>query len=146
VKEVTEGRVFMYEVDPSTASLHDLAVYEPDETNPAYRCHIVQNWGGVPYFTDTNGRRIRQVEALVKLEFIPVRTDDDFCLIDNIEALKFGFQSFRLSEANDDAGAEAKIILAIRELNMEIRDREPGLQTTIRVNSISSNHPICNPI
>ncbi len=146
VKDVTEGRVFLYQVDPSTAALFDLAVYEPQERNPAYRCSVIQNFNSVPYFTDGNGIRRRHVEALVKLEFTPMMTDDDFCPIDCIEALKFGVQSFRLSESNDDGGAEAKMILAIREMNMQLREKEPGLQTVIRVNSISSDYPIMAPI
>ncbi len=144
-KELTEGRVFLYQQDPSTSALYDLAVYEYNETNPAYRCSVIQNFGATQYFTDSNGIRKRSVEALVKLEFVPVRTDDDFVLIDNIEALKYAFQSFRLSEAGDDAGAEIKFALAIKEMNMSIRDREPSLETVVRVNSISSNYPIVNP-
>lgn len=147
VKEETQGRVFLYEVDPTTSAVIDLAVYEANETNPAYRCSMIQNMNSLFARTDTYGRKIRQVEALVKLSFVPVVSDDDFCLLDNIEALKYGIQAFKLSEANDDGGAEAKTILAIRELNFQLRDAEPGIQTTIRVNSISSDCGIiANPI
>lgn len=145
IKEETQGRMWLYSVDPSSGDLEMLGQYEHDETNPAYRCSVIQNFGNVPYFTDANGRRMRSVEALFKAEWIPVREDTDFSLLDNEDAIKLGFQAWRLEEANDDAGAEIKWAKAIRELNFSIRDREPSMSTTIRVNSISSNYPICNP-
>lgn len=146
VREATEARGFLYEVDPVSGDLHDLAVYEPDETNPAYRCSVVQNWSGVPFHTDSAGRRIRQVEALVKLAFVPAVTDDDFVMIDNLSALKLGMQALQLEEANQDELAQAKLLLAVKELNLELRDKEPGMQTVVSVNSISSNYCISNPI
>ncbi len=145
IKEESQGRMWLYSVDPSSGDLELLSMYEASEKNPAYRSTRIQNWGGIPFHTDSNGQRVRSVEALVKLEFIEATAEDDFVLVDNISALKAAFQAFRLEEANDDAGAEIKWAKAIRELNFEIRDRTPSLQTTIMVNSISSDYPICNP-
>lgn len=146
IKEESQGRFFLYEVHPTTGDLRDLAMYEYDETSPAYRCSRINGINSLGFKTDSYGRHIRQMEALVKLAFIPVAEDDDFVMLSNIEALKFGIQAFKLAEANEDDLAEAKLLLAIRELNFELRDREPAMQTTIMVNSISSNCCITNPI
>lgn len=144
--EPTEGRTFLYEVDPTSGDLRDLAIYDAGEKNPSYRCSRINGINSLGTKTDSYGRRIRQMEALVKLAFVPVRTADDFMLIDSISALKFAVAGFKLSEANDDEAAEVKFALAIKDLNMQVRSREPAMQTTIVVNSISSNCSITNPI
>lgn len=146
VREATQGRSFLYEVDPTSGDLRDLAFFEPNQTNPSFRCSRINGMNSLGYKEDSYGRRIRQMEALVKLAFVPVRTPDDFVLLDSIDALKQGIAAFKLEEAGDDDAAEVKWIKAVRELNAELRDMEPGLQTVISVNSISSNATICNPI
>lgn len=145
-REATQGMSYLYEVNPTSGDLIDLAKYEPNETNPSYRRHLIQNVGSVPYYTDANDRRIQTVDALIKLNFIPLVNDNDFLILDDLDALKLGFQAVAASEANDDVLAESKWTLAVRELNFDIRDKNPANQTVIRVNSISSDCILTNPI
>jgi hypothetical protein len=70
-----------------------------------------------------------QVEALVKLQFIPAVSDNDFLFIDVEPALKLAMQAVKLEEQNQDEDAATKWLLAIQELNMEDRDKLPGNQT-----------------
>ncbi len=141
-----QGMSYLYQVDQTTGDLIDLAAYQPGETSPSYRTSRISPINSICATTDQYGRKIRQAEVLVKLKFIPALVDEDFILISNLDALAMGISALNLEQANDDAGAEIKFTKAIRELNMESREKTPAMQTTILVNSISSNFPICNPI
>jgi hypothetical protein len=135
-RQATQGMAYLFEYDPTTTALRNLATYEPNETNPRYRRSKVF---GMPCGTaDANGIKWRQLEALVKLEFVPVSNDRDFLLIDNFDAIKFMIQAIKFEEANDDQNAEIKITKAIRELNMESSDKNPDEQTAIRVSLTGS--------
>lgn len=135
IKERTQGNVFLYEYDSTTTLLRDIALYQPSETNPRYRKSQIYNFCSIPtQCQESDGVTNKSMEALVKLQFIPVVADSDWLYVDNFDALKFMIQAIRLEEANDDDGARSKIIKAIDELNMELREKNPGMQTMIRVN------------
>ena len=146
VREATQKRTWLYSVDPTSSDLQMLGQYEPEETNPAYRCSRIQNLNALPYELDDYERKIRHCTALVKLEFVPAVDDTDWVLLSNLDALKLGIQGLKLEEANDDVQAQIKFQLAIKELNMELRDRFPSGQTTVQINSIGSHFPILNPV
>lgn len=134
IKQRTQGNVFLYEYDSTTGLMRDLAMYEPSETNPRYRKSKITNFCYTPSACqESDGVTQRSVEALVKLQFIPVVTDTDWLYVDNLAALKLAIQAIRLEEANDDEAAEGKWIKAIRELNFELREKTPGAQTTVRI-------------
>lgn len=144
-KDVTQGNVLLYEYDTTSATLRDIALYEPSETNPRYRRSVIDGFNCIPTACSENdGVRLRTVEVMVKLNFIDVRDDYDFLPIDNFDAIKFMIQAIRLEEANQEGQAEQKIVKAIREMNFELRDRSPGQQATIRVNMVGRQ--ISNPI
>lgn len=144
-REVTQALVRVFEFDPATDLMRDIAVYEPSETNPRYRKSHIQNFHCLPSACSTeDGVRYRTIEALVKMEFIPVVSDRDFLAIENYDALKFAISAIKFEEANDDDAASVKWIKAISEMNMELRDKHPGQQTVIRVNPVG--RMIRNPI
>jgi len=140
VRQATDGMAYLYEADDAIGTnLRDLSTYAPNETNPRYRrsCILGNPHGG---WTDpATGVKRHEIEALVKLAFIPVVNDRDFLMVDNLDALKFMVNAVRLEEANDEQGAEIKIAAAIRELNMEMRDRQPQDQTPVRIQVLSGN-------
>ena len=142
----TEGMTYLYEYDPATTTLRDLAVYEPNETNPQYRRSRIDGICNIPYREDEHGRHVRNLEALVKLEFIPATNDRDFLLIDDFDALAFGIQAIKFEEAQDPDNAEKYWTKAIRELNFELRNKSPGDQFTTQVRVMGSNRVITNPI
>lgn len=145
VKQNSQGRFFLYEVEPDTTMLL-LSTYEPGETNPSYRTSVIQNVNRIPGNADAYGRCIRQIEALVKLEFVPAKTDNDFVMLDNVDALELGIAGLRAERKNDDVLANIKYARAIQELNMELRNRNPSPQTVIRTNDLSQSYSLCNPI
>ena len=147
VREASAGPMYLYEYDASTDLLRDLAYYEPNETNPRYRTSIIGNSCAIPFCTDDNGAKTARLEAVVKLNYQPLVNDNDFLLIDSYAALKLGIQAIRLEEANDDAGALAKWMAAVAVLNQRTRNKQPELQTAIRLNIWGDGaHALVNPI
>lgn len=138
-REATEGMAYLYEYDPVTGTVIDLAQFEPNETNPRYRRSCITNQGHGHCHTDANGIRWTKVEALIKLEFIPLVNDRDFLIVDDLDALKLGIQAIQLEESNDDQLAEAKWLKAIRELNFRDRDKFPDQTTPVKVMAMSGH-------
>lgn len=141
-----EGVSYLYQVDPVTGDLFDLAVYQPGETTPDYRVTRFNNLDQICAKEDSYGRKIRQADALVKLQYIPAHEDHDFLMLSNLDAIKLGIQALRAEEANDDVQAEIKWSKSIKELNMEIRDRDPASKTVIRINDIGGDCGIYSAI
>jgi len=146
VKEETSSPVYLYEYDPATTLLRMLASYEASETNPTYRRMAIPALACSPWRCGLNGEKIWQMEALVLLQYIPVKKDGDFLLIDDLDALSMAIQSVKFDEASDAQNAEVYMKKAIRELNYELRTKSPGDQTSIIVNAMGSGRMIVNPI
>jgi hypothetical protein len=66
-----------------------------------------------------------EVEALVKIKFIPVKYDDDVMLIDNEAAVVNMIMAQRMKESGDLANARAYEGDAFRELNFQMKDYFP---------------------
>jgi hypothetical protein len=130
-----QGMSYLYQVDQTTGDLLDLASYQPGETSPSYRTSKINPINSLCATEDQYGRYIRQADALVKLRFVPALVDEDFILISNLDALALAISALNLEQANDDAGAEIKMQKCVRELNLELRDKNPGMQTVVRVDT-----------
>ncbi len=146
VREPTEGMTYVYQYDPVTTDLIMLAQYEPNETNPQYRSSIINGMQSIPGHQDSNGRCTREIEALVKLEYIPAVHDRDFLIIDDFQALAFAIQALKFGEANDVQNFQAYLALAIAELNFESKNKNPDEQFVTQVNVMGSRRVITNPI
>jgi hypothetical protein len=145
-REATEGMTYLYQYDPVTTDLLMLGQFEPNETNPQYRSSIINGIRAIPGHTDSNGRCVREIEALVKLEFIPATNDRDFLIIDDFEALALAIQSIKFAEANDPENSQKYLALAIAELNFESRNKNPSEQFVTQVNVMGSRRVVTNPI
>lgn len=146
LKDRTQGNVLLYEYDATSDTLRDLALYEPSETNPRYRrSNFSGLCVGASGCVDAHGEKIVKVEALIKLQYIPVVSDNDFLLIDDFVALKQAVQGVRYEEAGEIAKAGAYFASAVHTLNLRDRDKMPGNQTTIVVNPLSGSE-IWSPI
>ena len=144
-RQATEGPAYLYEYDSSTGLLRDLAAFDPSEVNPRRRrSRIIQKPVGCGK-ADENGICWTSIEALIKLEFIPVKDDRDFLMIDNIDALTYMITGIREQEAGKKQDSEASILEAVRELNFELRDKNPDEQTPVDVNAIMGTM-LTNPI
>lgn len=149
VRAPTSGMAYLYEYGPDangTNALRDLAAYEPNETNPNYRRLSVLGYAQLPKKTDSYGREIASIEAMVNLEYVPLVNDYDFLLIDDFDALRFGVQALKKDAAGDAQASEIWWAKAIRELNYRERSKLPGNQISVKVRTMGSNRIIQNPI
>lgn len=136
-REETEGMAYLYAYDPSLDIQYDLSVFQPQETNPRYRCSRIINSLG--FGNNGNGNRQKgecasSIEALVKVLLFPVKNDRDFLPLSNFRALKLGFQAVQLEQSNNDNLAVAKWLEAVAELNREQGEKQPARNAPIRIN------------
>lgn len=118
-KDITVGSIQFFQVDPSTGAQVLLLTMEPGEQTAWYRRY---------YFNSLppnccNGQTTVQVTAMAKLDFIPVRVDTDYCLLQNPEAMIEEAQSVRYSRidtAEAKQMAAEKHLQAVRLLNGEL--------------------------
>ncbi len=125
IKDETQGNITMFAFDATNNVLEDLAVYEPSETNPEYEKFQIR----MPCFNTTTpvtgSCGVSQgVVALVKLKMIPAKVDTDLVYLQNLEALKLFIQSMNSNEAGDRESAIGFEKDAIRELNLDLWDRD----------------------
>lgn len=149
VRDKTLGPCWLYEYgsdSAGTVGLRDIAQYQPSEDRPRYRRMKIDGLCAEPSHTDSYGRKIRSLNAICHLEFIPVSEDSDFLLISDFDALGLAIQGRILEEAGNTNDAESKYISAIRELNFEERTRRPSRQTSVRVNVSGNGCVLSNPI
>lgn len=144
VREATQGMAWLYEYDPPNDTLRDLAAFDPNETHPRRRRSKVINWNAAPGCRQTDGSCVKQVEALVKLEFVPATNDNDFLMVDDFDALALAIRAIRRGEADEDAGRESGLLLAVKELNLRERDRLPNDQTSVSV-QVVGDYTLTNP-
>lgn len=127
----------IYPTSPSSGQMIDVAVYEPSETNPRYRQSVLSGFGTKckSPVTDQNpnGQCHGCVEALVKLAFIPLVGENDFIMIDCLDAIGKQIQAIRYGEAGDVERERAFEAEAVNILNAEMRTQFPDNETTVSI-------------
>jgi hypothetical protein len=121
-KDVTDGEVQIYQVDPSTGDEVLLLTMEPSEQTASYRRYFLDN---LPRSCcpPSNVAGTVSVTAICKLDLIPVVYDTDYLLLQNLEAIIEECSSVRYSEIdspNAKGMAQERHIQAIRLLNGEL--------------------------
>ena len=107
-----------------------MATWRAGETTPSYRSSKLLR----THCSTVNCQQFpARIEALVKLEFVPVVFDDDLVLIDNLDALALGIQAMKLGDAYDFDGKAKAMTHAIHQLNLQLRNKFPIDQTPARV-------------
>ena len=126
VKSETNYVVRGYQYDDATNAMTDLCSYEPSEICPEYvQTRIAARR------SSHQGCCAEQVEALVKIKFVPVKYDDDLLLIDNETAMANMVMSVRFKEMGDIPNARAYEAEAFRELNYQMKDLFPDEQFVV---------------
>lgn len=145
IREPTESMAYLWEFDPATGLLRDIAAFRPGETHPRYRTSRILN---VPCRTNQAGQPAggaccwTPIEAKIKLQFVELTNERDFIPVDNLRAVKLGFQAVKLEEKNEDSAAAQKWALAVSELNLESYDKNPDDQITFQNNTFGDiGHP-----
>lgn len=133
-KDFTVGTLSVYEVDQTTGAQTLLSIYQPGEQVASYRRYFIN---GLPHNccdpTDEDNTTV-QVEAMARLEFIPVAVGTDYLTIQNIPALIEEVQSLRYSGADTPQAKQFSILhhnKAIRLLNGELEFYEGKQQPAI---------------
>lgn len=134
-KDVTSGIVDVYQYDPINNVLLDCAHYAGGETTPDYQHSRIR--GGLAGCC--NGART--VTLLAKQQFVPVVANTDIVQIDNLEAIGTMIQSLKCRVASDPDGAVKFKLLAIKNLNNQLRDHFPDDQIPVQVNPFGTAHP-----
>ena len=128
-KDVTNGQVQFFQVDPTSGEQILLLTMEPGEQTASYRRYflnpIPRNCCGlfVNACVAPNLPQMVLVTAIAKLELIPVTVDTDYCLIQNLEAIIEECQSIRYSRVDTPAAkamAKQHHLDAIGFLNGEL--------------------------
>lgn len=100
-KDVTAGAIQIFQSDPKGAMPDVLLLtMEPGETTASYRRYYLDHlpcWCCQPH-PPSPGPHPVTVNAIVKLDLIPVVYDTDYCLIQNEEALILECQALRMTK------------------------------------------------
>lgn len=133
-KDATFGEVVVKRVDADSGVEVTICRIQPDETTPAYRKYFIPH---LPRPCDDE--TTVQINALAKLDFIPLARETDFLPISNLAALRFICESIRFSKMDSpqfQSEAIRKRKLAVRELQNEQRHVH-GSQTPSFTNPIA---------
>lgn len=129
-KDITNGPIQIFQVDPNTGAQVLLVTMQPSETTAWYRRYFFHHLpfncctaiGPNPCVSPPSPQNV-VVNAIVKLEFIPVQFDTDYCLIQNLEALKQEAMAVRYSTMDSAQSKQLEALKhkdAVRYLNGEI--------------------------
>ncbi len=126
-KDITDGPVQIFAMDPTTGAQTLLVTMEPSETTAWYRRYL---FNPLPFNccqtlppVQPSTPNTVQVTAIAKLDLIPVAVDTDYCLIQNLEAIIEEASAVRYSEVDSVTAkqmAQEKHKQAVGLLNGEL--------------------------
>lgn len=135
VQQTMDGQWWLYELNLLDMTSRLVGQYQYDDARPSF----------ARYLFPSIGTTSTLVECLVKLDFIPVVNDSDYCLIGNVPALKQECMAVKAMEENRYTDAEGLEAKAIQILNEEL-DSYLGVGRRLGINVISngitSNDPV----
>lgn len=104
-KDVTEGQVQIYQVDPATGAQVLLLTMEPTEQTAWYRRYLLDPlpWNCCNLPSTIASLNTVRCTAIAMLEHIPVNVDTDYLLIQESSAIILEAQSIRMSKNDSDA-------------------------------------------
>ena len=140
-KDITQGTLSFFAVDPATAEETLIHTMEPSEETAGYRRYYLNNLPrnccstGLSSNDCAVNNATLQIKAICKLELVPARVDQDWLLIQNLEALIEEAKSIHFSDMQDSASknqANFHHLNAVRLLISELRHYygkdEPAVQ------------------
>ncbi len=130
-KDATVGPVRFTQVDPTTGNELLLHTMEPSEVTAWYRRYFFNEVPINCCFDPNTGITNVTVQAIVKLDLIPVVADSDYCLLTNMEAIIEEAQAVRYSTIDSPTAKQNEAIKhrdAVRYLRGELGHTQ-GLTT-----------------
>lgn len=131
IKPVTEKNLNLYEVDTTDNNSRRLiAIYEPSETTVELRRYKVP---GFNCCSDAaaESTTTKTLLALVKIKHLPVSRPTDYLVIENPAAFEEMIRCLEKKDADQVDQAQRAELDAVRELNLEKRNRSPKQQITV---------------
>lgn len=132
-KDQTQGLVRYYQYDAVTDLQHDLVTHNPSELNPVYRFTRIHGLVNGSNCSSSACGGIKQIDALVKLQYLPFRFDTDLIPINFKPAIKKIIQSIKIANSENPAGAIEREAGAIHDLNLQLSDKFPLDQIPIEL-------------
>jgi len=118
-----DGQWWLYEYTVSTAAKRLIGQYQYFDLRPYFARYFFP--GIIPFAPVPPGACAQVlVEALVKLEFIPVKKDTDYLLIGCLPALKEMMMALQKAEDEPDALRKVQILSAGQTLAKQILDQQ----------------------
>ena len=93
IKPVTKGYVCLYAVDATTNYMYFLGKYHPDDQHPSFKRYKIMN--------EACTSDSANIQALVKLRYIPMTQEDDMLLIQQPDAVKLMVMSIEAENKGD---------------------------------------------
>lgn len=119
-KDLTNESVLVHSYNAATFTEVKLAEWDSDEENPSYQVYQMPKSACVRCRTGVAGCS-STVDALVKLEHIPVRVDTDWLLIGDLVAIEHAMRAQQHYANNRDTEGDKEMVRAINQLNHELR-------------------------
>lgn len=122
-KDLTDGPVQIFQVDPSTGVETLLSTMEPGEKVASYRRYYFNPVPPVCCVTSALTEEDVTVSAIVKLDHVPLMVDTDYTVIQNLEAFIEECQAIRYSTMDSIASQQLSQVhhkRAIKLLNGEL--------------------------
>lgn len=117
-----DGQWWLYEYTVATAAQRLIGQYQYFDVRPHFARYFFPS---IITQTTTSGTCSQVlVEALVKLEFIPVKNPTDYLIIANLPALKEMMMALQKAEDEPDALRKAQIVSAGQAIAKQILDQQ----------------------
>lgn len=118
-----DGQWWLYENTVSTGAQRLIGQYQYFDVRPSFARYFFPSI--VPQVSTTTGACSQiLVEALVKLEFVPVKRDTDYLIIGNLPALKEMMMALSKAEDEPDALRKVQIVSAGMTVAKQILDQQ----------------------
>ncbi len=121
-KDASAGAIQIFQVDPTTGNESLLVTMQPSETTAWYRRYFFNN---LPCSccpgTDCDTGTV-QINAIAKLDLIPVAADSDFTLLTCLESIIAEGQAIRLQEADTMSAQQMSAIHHQRAVRLLISE------------------------
>ncbi len=132
-KDLTQSVVRYFQYDADLDLLYDLVTHNPSELNPTYRFTQIHGFLNSSSCSSDSCGGLKQIEAMVKLQYLPFQFDTDLIPISCKPALKKMIQSIKIANSENPGGAVAFETTAIHDLNLELHDKFPLDQIPIEL-------------
>ena len=145
-KQKTFGEVQFFQVDAASGQESSLLVMDPSETTASFRKYFVN---GLPNCCGNVPGGTIQVEALCKLDFVPITCDSDYLNLQSVPALIDACQWIRMSRMDVPGAqqlAEAKHASALKLLYGKLQHYMGNVNPSIQRHVFGSDRLCRQPV